>query len=137
MRVIATLIIIGDLMMDEGPLEEEDDIKIEMKGHQIEGMTIREVILEEEDPLMIEDPVVMEKPPDDCGLPDDRGPHDDGGPPWKWKRSKMTLKTRTTRPTRTSWTSTTYYSTATPGYIGYNSFGKYIWDSWPVNIAIG
>ena len=36
----------------------------------------------------------------------------------------MTWKTRTTRPTRTSWTHTTYHSTATPGYIGYNSFGN-------------
>ena len=50
MRVIATLIIIGDLMMDEGPLEEEAKIKIEVEGHQIEGMTTREVILEVEDP---------------------------------------------------------------------------------------
>ena len=61
MRVIATLMIIGDLMMDEGPLE-EDDIKIEAEGHQIEGMTMGEVILEEEDPLMMEDPMMMEDP---------------------------------------------------------------------------
>ena len=47
MRVIATLIIIGYLMMDKGPLEEEDIIKIEVEGHQIEGMTMGEVILEE------------------------------------------------------------------------------------------
>ena len=50
MRVIATLIIIGDLMMDEDTLEEEDIIMIEVEGYQIEGMTMREVILEEEDP---------------------------------------------------------------------------------------
>ena len=56
MRVIVTLVIIEDLKMDEGPLEEEDDIKIEAKGHQIEEMTMGEVILEEEDPLMMEDP---------------------------------------------------------------------------------
>ena len=46
MRVIATLIMIGDLMMDEGPLEEEDNIMIEAEGHQIEEMTMGEVILE-------------------------------------------------------------------------------------------
>ena len=45
MRVIATLIIIGDLMMDEDPLE-EDNIKIKAEGHQVEGMTMGEVILE-------------------------------------------------------------------------------------------
>ena len=50
MRVIAILMIIGDLMMDEGPLEEEDNITIEVEGCQIEGMTTIEVILEEEDP---------------------------------------------------------------------------------------
>ena len=56
MRVIVILMIIGDLMMDEGPLEEVDNIMIEVEGHQIEGMTTIEVILEEEDPQMIEDP---------------------------------------------------------------------------------
>ena len=30
----------------------------------------------------------------------------------------------------------TYHSTATPGYFGHNNFGKYLWDSWPVNVAI-
>ena len=59
MRVIVTLVIIEDLKMDEGPLEEEDTIWIEAKGHQIEEMTTGEVILEEEDPLMMEDPLVM------------------------------------------------------------------------------
>ena len=42
-------------MMDEGPLEGGDVIMIEVEGHQIEGMTRREVIQEEEDPLMTED----------------------------------------------------------------------------------
>ena len=50
MGVIVILMIIGDLMMDEGPLEEEDDIMIEVEGCPIEGMTMIEVILEEEDP---------------------------------------------------------------------------------------
>ena len=50
MRVIVTLIIIGDLMMNKGPLEGGDVIMIEVEGHQIEGMTRREVIQEEEDP---------------------------------------------------------------------------------------
>ena len=35
--------------MDKGPLEEEDNITIEVEGCQIEGMTMIEVILEEED----------------------------------------------------------------------------------------
>ena len=55
MRVIVTLIIIGDLMMNEDTLEGGDVIMIEVEGHQIEEMTKREVIQEEEDPLMIED----------------------------------------------------------------------------------
>ena len=51
MRVRVILMIIGDLMMDEGPLEEEDnDITIGVEGCQIEGITMIEVILEEEDP---------------------------------------------------------------------------------------
>ena len=29
-------------MMDIGPMEEEDDITIEVEGHQIEGMTMDE-----------------------------------------------------------------------------------------------
>ena len=44
MRAIVTLTIIEDLMMDEGPLEGGDIIMIEVEGHQIEGMTRREVI---------------------------------------------------------------------------------------------
>ena len=62
MRVIAILMIIGDLTMDEGPLEEEG-IKIEIKGHQIEGIIMIEVTLEKEGPLMeMEDPLMMEEP---------------------------------------------------------------------------
>ena len=55
MRVIVTLMII-DHMMNEDTLEGGDIIMIEVEGHQIEEMTQREVIQEEEDPLMIEDP---------------------------------------------------------------------------------
>ena len=62
MRVIAILMMIGDLMMDEGPLEEEG-IKIGVEGHRIEGIIMIEVTLEEEGP------------PDGNG-----GPPDDGGP---------------------------------------------------------
>ena len=62
MRVIVTLMIIGDLRMDEGPMGEEDNVMIEVEGCQIEGMTMIEVILEEEDPLMMENPLVMEEP---------------------------------------------------------------------------
>ena len=46
MRVIVILMIIGDLMMDEGPLEEEEDITIGVEGCQIEGITMTEVTLE-------------------------------------------------------------------------------------------
>ena len=49
-------------MMDEGPLEEEDNIKTEAEGHQIDGMTMGEVILEEEDPLMMVNHLMMEDP---------------------------------------------------------------------------
>ena len=59
MRVIVILIIIGDLMMDEGPLEEEDDITIGVEGCQIGRITVIEVILGEGDPLMMEDPLMM------------------------------------------------------------------------------
>ena len=62
MRVIVILMIIGGLMMDKGPLEEEEDITIGMEGHQIEGLTMIEVTLEVEGPLMIEDPPMMEDP---------------------------------------------------------------------------
>ena len=51
MRVIAILMVIGDLTMDKGPLEEEG-IKIGVEGHWIEGTIMIEVTLEEEDPLM-------------------------------------------------------------------------------------
>ena len=62
MRVIAILMIIGDLTMDEGPLEEEG-IKIGVEGHWIEGIIMIEVTLEEKDPLMeVEDPLMMENP---------------------------------------------------------------------------
>ena len=62
MRVIVTLMIIGDLMMDVGPMGEEDDIMIEVEGCQIEGMTAIELILEEEDPLILVNPLMMEDP---------------------------------------------------------------------------
>ena len=77
-RVIVTLIMIGDLIMDKGPLEEEDNIMIEAEGHQIEGMTMGEIILEEEDPLMMvnclmmEDPLMMEDLPENGGPPGNR-----------------------------------------------------------------
>ena len=61
MRVIVILMIIGDLMMDEGPLEEEG-IKIGVEGHWIEGIIMIEVTLEEEGPLMMEDLLMMEDP---------------------------------------------------------------------------
>ena len=62
MRVIAILMIIGDLMMDEGPLEEKG-IKIEVEGHWMEEIIMIEVTLEEEDPLMeMDDPLMMEDP---------------------------------------------------------------------------
>ena len=67
MRVIAILMIKGDIMMDEGPLEEEG-IKIGVEGCQIEGIIMIEVTVEEE------------RPPDDGGPPDNGGPPDDGGP---------------------------------------------------------
>ena len=65
MRVIVTLMIIGDHMMNEDTLEGGDVIMIEVEGHQIEEMTKREVIQEVEghqieDPLMMEDPLEME-----------------------------------------------------------------------------
>ena len=43
-------------MMNRDTLEEGDIIMIEVEDHQIEEMTRREVIQEEEDPLMMEDP---------------------------------------------------------------------------------
>ena len=48
MRVIATLMIIGDHMMNEDTLEGGDIIMIEVEGHQIEEITKREVIQEVE-----------------------------------------------------------------------------------------
>ena len=62
MRVIAILMIIGDIMMDEGPLEE--GIQIGVEGHGIEGITTIEVTLDggrpPDDPLMM-DPLEMEE----------------------------------------------------------------------------
>ena len=48
-------------MMDEDPLEEEG-IMTGVEGHLIEGITMIEVTLEDEDPLMIDDPLMMEDP---------------------------------------------------------------------------
>ena len=62
MRVIVTLMIIEDHIIDEDTLEGGDIIMKEVEGHQIEEMTKREVTQEEEDPLMIEDPQMMEDP---------------------------------------------------------------------------
>ena len=46
-------------MMDEGPLEEEEDITIGVEGCQIEGITTIEVTLEVEDHLIMKDPLMM------------------------------------------------------------------------------
>ena len=51
---------IEDPTMIKCSLEEEDIMK-GVEGHQIEGMVMTEVFLEEEDPLLMEDP------PDDGG----------------------------------------------------------------------
>ena len=115
--------------MNKDTLEGEDIIMIEVEGHQDRRNDQERGYLR------------SGKLPD-RGSPNDGGPPDDGGPPMmedpgKWKTSEMTWKTRTTRPTRTSWTTASYYSTTTPGYIGYYSFGKYFWYSWPVNVEIG
>ena len=40
-------------------------------------------------------------------------------------------------PPHTPWTCKAYHSPTAPGYIGHNSFGKYFWNSWPVNVTIG
>ena len=132
MRVIVTLMII-DHVRDEDILEEEDIIRIEMEGHQIEKITKKEDIQEEEDPHMMEDPLMMEDPQDDGGPPNDGGPltMED---PRKWKTAEKTWKTRTTR---TSWTSAPYNCTTTPGYFRYYCSGKYIRYSWSVNVTIG
>ena len=56
------LVVIGEPIMIEGPLREEDTEK-GMKGHQIEAIIKIEDLLEEEDPLMeVEDPLMMEDP---------------------------------------------------------------------------
>ena len=58
MRVIAILMVIGNLMIDDGPLKEEG-IKIGVEGHWIEGIIMIEVTLDEEDPLMeMENPLM-------------------------------------------------------------------------------
>ena len=62
MRVIVIQMIIEDLRMDEGPLEEEDNITTGVEGCQMEGITMIEVTLKEEDPLMMEDLLMMEDP---------------------------------------------------------------------------
>ena len=61
MRVIAIPMIIGDIMMDKDPLEEEN-ITIRVESHWIKGITTIEVILEEEGPLMMEDCLMIEDP---------------------------------------------------------------------------
>ena len=122
--------IIGELTMDEGPLEEEG-IQIGVEGHWIEGIIVIEVTLEEEDPLMMEDPLIMENPwmmmEDPLMMVDPLG----------MDKIQDTLEDRATRSTRTSYTSEAYYSTAAPGYFGYYSIGKYIWNSWPVYVTFG
>ena len=82
MGVRVTPMTIGDHMMNEDTLEGGDSIMIEVKGHQIEEMTKREVIQEVEghqienllmmvdplrmvDSLMMEDPKEIEDPQDD------------------------------------------------------------------------
>ena len=90
MRVVI-LMMIGDLMMDEGPLEEEG-IKIEVEGHQIEGIIMIEVTLEEaslmegplmemEDPLMMEDPLGSPRNGQNPRHPGRQGPPGPPGPP--------------------------------------------------------
>ena len=63
MKAIVTLMIIGDLMMEEDPLE-EGNIKKGVEGHWIEKIVIKiEVTLEEEEPqIEIENPLIMEDP---------------------------------------------------------------------------
>ena len=88
MRVTVVLMIIGDLAMDEGPLEGEDIMK-GVENHWIEGITMIEVTLEEdpliiEDPLMMESHLMMEDPPRNGRnprCPGRQGPPGSPGPP--------------------------------------------------------
>ena len=75
MRVIAILMMIGDLTMDEGPLEEEG-IQIGVEGHWIEGIIMIEVT-----PRRGRPPDGNEGPPYDGEPSDGGGPPDDGGSP--------------------------------------------------------
>ena len=123
MRVIVILMIIGNLMMDEGPLEEEDDIMIGVEGCQMEGKTMIEVILEEEDPLMMVNCLMME----DLLMMED---------PLEMEEIQDILEDQDHQAHQEPWTCKAYHSTTAPGYIGHNSFGKYFWNSWPVNVTI-
>ena len=70
MRVIVTLIIIGDLMMDEGPLEEEDDITDRSRRPPDRGNDHERGYSR------------RGRPPDDRGPPGEMmEPPDDEGPP--------------------------------------------------------
>ena len=59
--------------MDIGPMGEGDDIMIEVEDCQIDGMTIIEVTIEEEDPMMMENPLMVEDPlmMEDCLMMED------------------------------------------------------------------
>ena len=131
MKVVMILMVIGEPMMIEGPLEKEG-IKVGVEGHWIEGIIMIEVTLEQEDSLMeVEDPLMeMEDPlmEEDPLIMED---------PWKWMTSKIPRRMRTTRPTRTPWTSETCYSATAPGNFGHNSSRKHLWYSRPIYVTIG
>ena len=129
MRVIVTLMIIGDLTMDEGPLEEED-IMIGVEGCQIEGITMIEVTLEVDNPLMMEDPLMMVN----CLMMEDPLMMEN---PLEMEEIQDALEDEDHQATRTSWTCKAYHSATAPGHTRHNSFREYFWNSWPVNVTIG
>ena len=101
-----------DHMRIEDILEDENITRKEVGDHQIGD------IQKEEDPLIMEGPLMMEDPQEMEDCREDLGDKDHQAP-------------------RTSWASTPNNNTTTTGYFRYNRAGKYIWNSWSVNVAIG
>ena len=141
MRVIVTLMIIGDHTMNKDTFEGEDVIMIR-GGRPPDIRNDQERGYSRSGRPPDRGPPDDGGPPSDGGLPDDGGPPDDGGssddgrPPRNGRHLEMSWKMRTTRTTRSYWTSTSNYSKTTSSNFGHYGFRKYFWYSWPVNVAI-
>ena len=129
--------------MDEGPLEEEDNITIEggrppdrWNDHN-RGYSRRGRPPKDRGPPDDGGPPDDSELPDDGGPPDDGGSPDDGGPPGNRRNPRHPGRQGSPGPPEPPGPVRPIIVQQPQVTLDTTGFGKYLWNSWPVNVTIG